>query len=41
MPRLLGLGLFNVSEMTINSLLKNNGRIPRDDRDFEFENPAA
>ncbi|MBY6240464.1 hypothetical protein [Methylosinus sp. Sm6] len=34
-------GVFNVSEMTINSLLKNNGRIPRDDRDFEFENPSA
>ena len=33
--------VFKVSEMTINSLLKNNGRIPRDERDFEFENPAA
>ena len=34
-------GVFDVSEMTINSLLKNNGRIPRDDRDFEFENAAV
>lgn len=34
-------GHFQVSELTIATLLKNHGRIPRDDVDYDFDAPVA